>query len=83
MLAVIPTEPRMDNLPLWLDPANKDDRIIASALEIQRGNPLTTVVLVSGDINLQNKAEMAFLSCAEPPDIPGKATKRRAQFEEA
>jgi len=66
---MIPTEPRLADLPSWLDPDNKDDRIIASALEIQCAQPSATVVLVTDDMNLQNKAEMAFLPWAEPPEL--------------
>ena len=51
----------------WLDPSNNDDRIIANALELQRTYPSDKVVLVTGDINLQNKAELAKLPYAEPP----------------
>ena len=52
----------------WLDPSNNDDRIIANALELQRTYPSDKVVLVTGDINLQNKAELAKLPYAEPPE---------------
>jgi PIN domain-containing protein len=70
---MIPTEPRMEKLPSWLDPDNQDDRIIGSALEIQSGQPSAIVVLVTDDMNLQNKAEMAFLPWAEPPELMTKA----------
>ncbi len=66
---MIPTEPRFQGLPSWLDPGNQDDRIIGSVLEIQFKSPSATVVLVTDDVNLQNKAEMAFLPSAEPPDV--------------
>lgn len=66
---MIPTEPRMSELPPWLDVANKDDRIIGTLLEIQSSRPSSIVVLVTDDINLQNKAEMAFLPWAEPPAV--------------
>jgi hypothetical protein len=66
---MIPTEPRMADLPSWLDPSNQDDRIIGSVLEIQSARPSTVVVLVTDDMNLQNKAEMAFLPWAEPPEL--------------
>jgi hypothetical protein len=69
---MIPTEPRMVDLPSWLDPNNKDDRIIGSVLEIQSARPSTVVVLVTDDMNLQNKAEMAFLPWAEPPELAAK-----------
>jgi rRNA-processing protein FCF1 len=69
---MIPTEPRMADLPSWLDPTNQDDRIIGSVLEIQSAHPSTVVVLVTDDMNLQNKAEMAFLPWAEPPELAAK-----------
>jgi hypothetical protein len=68
MVRMIPSEPRMDQLPSWLDPHNSDDRIIGSALEIQSAELSAVVVLVTDDMNLQNKAEMAFLPWAEPPE---------------
>lgn len=67
---MIAVEPRMAALPSWLDSENQDDRIIGSVLEIQCAEPSTTVVLVTDDMNLQNKAEMAFLPWAEPPEPP-------------
>jgi rRNA maturation endonuclease Nob1 len=67
---MIATEPRMSDLPSWLDLSSQDDKILASALEIQFDDPAVIVILVTGDINLQNKAEMAFLPYAEPPDVP-------------
>ncbi len=65
VVRMIAAEPRMTDLPSWLDPKSKDDRIIATALEIQRTDPFAIVVLATGDINLQNKAEMAFLPCVD------------------
>jgi hypothetical protein len=41
-------------------------------LEIQSARPSTVVVLVTDDMNLQNKAEMAFLTWAEPPELATK-----------
>lgn len=70
---MIATEPRMADLPLWLDPTNQDDRIIGSVLEIQCGQPSAVAILVTDDMNLQNKAEMAFLPWAEPPEHMTKA----------
>ncbi len=49
----------------WLDPAIADDRIIASVLEVQAANPSDQVVLVTGDINLLNKAEAACIDHGE------------------
>lgn len=50
----------------WLDPDIPDDRIIGAALDIQSRNPSTTVVLVTRDINLQNKAGAVGLPIADP-----------------
>jgi hypothetical protein len=65
---MVPVEPRMADLPSWLDPNNQDDRIIGSILEIQCDQPSAVAVLITDDMNLQNKAEMAFLPWAEPPE---------------
>jgi rRNA-processing protein FCF1 len=51
----------------WLDPTVPDDRILAAALRIQSDNPGGIVVLVTADINLQNKADAVGLPYTEPP----------------
>jgi hypothetical protein len=51
----------------WLDPTVPDDRIIAAALRLQSDHPAGVVVLVTGDINLQNKADAVGLPYAEVP----------------
>lgn len=61
-LKMIASEPNFDLTLSWLDKENNDDRIISSALEIQRDNPSSAVCLLTSDINLQNKAEMARLA---------------------
>ena len=66
-IKMVAAEPRFDRTLKWLDKGNNDDRIIASALEIQKAEPSALVVVVTSDINLQNKAEMARLPYAEPP----------------
>lgn len=50
----------------WLDPQVPDDRIIGATLDIQARYPSKTVVLVSRDINLQNKAAAVGLPIADP-----------------
>ena len=50
----------------WLNPTVPDDRIIAAALYIQSCHPAGTVVLITADINLQNKADVVGLPFAEP-----------------
>jgi hypothetical protein len=64
-----PQEPDFGVMPGRLDPAVPDDRILAAAFELQRGHASDAVVLVTGDINLQTKAELARLPYAEPPSM--------------
>ncbi len=68
MLRMIAKEPNFGDAPSWLDPTNNDDRIIAATLEIQRENPGATIIIVSNDMNMQNKATMAGLPCVEMHD---------------
>jgi len=64
----IAKEPKAEEVLSWLDKDVADDRIIASALEIQRENLSAKVILVTSDINLQNKAEAARLPYIETPE---------------
>jgi rRNA-processing protein FCF1 len=64
---MVAAEPNFSKTLHWLDSSNDDDRIIASVLELQRQHPSNAIVLVTSDINLQNKAEMANLPFIEPP----------------
>lgn len=61
-------EPNFDRMPGWLDRSNNDDRILAAALELQGRRAGDTVVLVTGDLNLQTKADAAGLPYVEPPE---------------
>jgi hypothetical protein len=61
-------EPRMEDSLPWLDPGNRDDRIVASLVEATRAHPRSPVVLVTRDVNLQNKTAFAGLPFVEPPD---------------
>ena len=65
-----PQEPQFEGLPGRLDRSVPDDRILAAAFELQREHPTAAVVLVTGDMNLQTKAELARLPFAEPPAKP-------------
>ena len=58
-------EPDMQNTLKWLDKENRDDRIIAAVLEVQSAHPTAQVILVTGDINLLNKADVARIETAE------------------
>lgn len=51
----------------WLDPSHADDRLVAAFIEVMRRNPRSPVVLVTRDLNLQNKMEFARLPFMEPP----------------
>ncbi len=51
----------------WLDPSVPDDRILAAALRLQSDNPAGHVVLVTSDLNLQNKADAVGLPYMERP----------------
>jgi hypothetical protein len=61
------SEPDMKRTLSWLDPNNEDDRIIASILALQGAHPAAHVILVSGDINIQNKADAALIETIEGP----------------
>lgn len=60
----------------WLDKTNRDDKIVASVLELGRDMPSAAIVLVTGDINLQNKAAAACVPYAEPPAAKAATPKR-------
>jgi hypothetical protein len=61
-------EPSMNSALSWLDGSVRDDRIVASALEVQATLPGAVVVLVTSDINLQNKADAAAIQVTELPE---------------
>lgn len=52
----------------WLVADNADDRLVATFIEVMRKHPGSSVVLVTRDLNLQNKMELAQLPFSEPPD---------------
>ena len=51
----IAIEPDMNTSLPWLDPDNKDDRILAGVIEVMRTRPRSIVKAVSRDINFQNE----------------------------
>jgi PIN domain len=61
-------EPNFDASLTWLDPTVVDDRIIACVLELQRRYPTDRVVLLTGDVNLLAKADMAGIPTGDTPD---------------
>jgi PIN domain len=72
-------EPDFENTLPWLDPTIKDDRLLAACLEIVREHPHSPVVLVTRDVNLQNKARLAGIAFVEPPDPPADAADEQAR----
>lgn len=69
-LIALATEPDMSLSLPWLNEGNADDRLIASVIEVMRIYSRSPVVLVTRDINAQNKAAFAGLQFEEPPDPP-------------
>jgi hypothetical protein len=61
-------EPNMKKTLSWLDADVADDRIIAAMITLQAEQPSAQFVLVTADINLQNKADVALIETAEPPE---------------
>jgi hypothetical protein len=51
----------------WLDPTVPDDRLLAAALRLQSDHPAGSVVLVTSDLNLQNKADAVGMPYLETP----------------
>ena len=62
-------EPDMLDTLTWLDKENRDDRIIASVLEVESSYPTARVVLITGDVNLSNKADLARIETSELVNI--------------
>ena len=61
-------EPNLGASLSWLDPTVADDRIIACVLELQHRHPTARVVLLTGDVNLLAKADLAGIPTADTPD---------------
>lgn len=68
-IKMLPIEPNMDKTLPWLDKNNNDDRIIASCFDIQIRNPASSVILMTDDINLQTKAQLARFPIIEPEPV--------------
>ncbi|MHB8276467.1 MAG: PIN domain-containing protein [Candidatus Humimicrobiaceae bacterium] len=67
-LKSIAVEPNFNQTLSWLDPSNDDDRILASFIEVMKIYPNSPVIIITNDINMQNKAEFAGIPFIEPPD---------------
>lgn len=66
-LMSIAIEPDMSQTLSWFDPNNADDRFLATTIEVIRSNLVARVFIVTKDINMQNKAEMAGIPFREVP----------------
>lgn len=64
-LRALSNEPDMSKTLSWLDPGNADDRFLATVLEAIRSNLGTSIVIITLDINMQNKAELAGIPYRE------------------
>ncbi len=87
-LREVPVDANMSDTLSWLRPGHADDELLASVLELKWENLQATVVLVTRDRNLQNKARMARTSYVDVEDIaaprPSRSvTKPRRDAEEA
>lgn len=67
-LRAIAIEPDMARTLPWLEQNNADDRFLATTIEIIRQKPAALTFVVTSDINLQNKAEVASVPFKEVPD---------------
>jgi rRNA-processing protein FCF1 len=71
-MRALAVEPKVAETLPWLTADSNDDRILASTIEIMRFHPRATMALVTRDINLQNKAEVARIPYLEPPQPESK-----------
>jgi hypothetical protein len=63
-----PRDPDMNRSLPWLSRESADDRLLASAIEIARARALSPVAVVTRDLNLQNKCELARMPFLRAPN---------------
>ena len=63
-----PRQPNLERSLPWLDRTSADDRLLASSIEIARAFALGPTAIVTRDMNLQNKCELARVPFLEPPE---------------
>jgi len=68
-LKMIATEPKFDKSLSWLDPNNMDDRIIVTILDVEIHNLSNEVILITNDLNMQNKALLAGIKYLDTDEI--------------
>lgn len=59
----------MDDAPSWLRAEHADDQLLAAALELKWRHLTSTVAIVTGDRNLQNKARFAQASYVDIDEL--------------
>lgn len=64
---VVPFEPSEEDALPWMRLEVSDDRILATALSIAVREPTASLVIVSLDANLRNKADIAGMTVDSPP----------------
>jgi hypothetical protein len=74
-LRLDPLEPSFDGTLSFLNPDANDHKILARTIGLMREHPKSKVALITRDINLQNKAELANVPTVEPPDPPAIESK--------
>ena len=67
IVKMLAAEPDFSTLPQWLDPSINDDRIVASAIELQRNSPKSIITILTNDINMQNKGSLAGIPVMKVP----------------
>jgi hypothetical protein len=68
MLRIEPREPVFPAGLNWLDKESNDDRLVARTISVARDHPQCSVALVTHDVNLQTKAELAGVNYIEPSE---------------
>lgn len=64
----VANEPDFSDLPEGLDPTISDDRILATALELQKSYPFSKITLIANDLSMKNKARLAKICVMKGPD---------------
>lgn len=73
ILMTSPVEPTTETLPSLLRIDVPDDRFVATALVFSQLHPHTKLAVVSGDLNVMNKARAAGLSAVDPDPLDNEA----------
>jgi PIN domain len=72
----VPIEADMRHAPPWLRAAHADDQLLASVLELRWEDLTASVVLVTRDRNLRNKARLARVASIAVEDVAPSRPRR-------